>query len=124
MLPESHSDATMNIDPDTDAEMHPQAFTWASTPEPGRSLSISASAKGLSVQPSEPDSLQARSGQLSEHPEEQEESKDWLELPMFTKLDSMHLLTEWQFQNPTRLRTLMRSDNDDATWVCIALVRP
>ncbi|KAJ7716810.1 hypothetical protein DFH07DRAFT_861834 [Mycena maculata] len=48
--------------------------------------------------------------------EERPESKDWLDLPMLTKLDSMHLLTEWQFQNPTRLRTLMKSDDDDATW--------
>ncbi|KAJ7671700.1 hypothetical protein DFH06DRAFT_122957 [Mycena polygramma] len=48
--------------------------------------------------------------------EEEQESKDWLDLPMSAKLDSMHLLTEWQFQNPTRLRTLMKSDDDDATW--------
>ncbi|KAJ6549187.1 hypothetical protein B0H10DRAFT_2129091 [Mycena sp. CBHHK59/15] len=48
--------------------------------------------------------------------DEQQESKDWLDLPMLTKLDSMHLLTEWQFQNPTRLRTLMKSDDEDATW--------
>ncbi|KAF7375079.1 Phd finger domain-containing protein [Mycena sanguinolenta] len=48
--------------------------------------------------------------------EEKQETKDWLELPMLAKLDSMHLLTEWQFQNPTRLRTLMKSDDDDATW--------
>ncbi|KAJ7510268.1 hypothetical protein B0H11DRAFT_1958230 [Mycena galericulata] len=48
--------------------------------------------------------------------EERPESKDWLDLPMLEKLDSMHLLTEWQFQNPTRLRTLMKSDDDDATW--------
>ncbi|KAJ6448937.1 hypothetical protein C8R45DRAFT_1045711 [Mycena sanguinolenta] len=48
--------------------------------------------------------------------EERQETKDWLELPMLAKLDSMHLLTEWQFQNPTRLRTLMKSDDEDATW--------
>ncbi|KAJ7178692.1 hypothetical protein C8R43DRAFT_974137 [Mycena crocata] len=48
--------------------------------------------------------------------EEEEESKDWLDLPMQAKLDSMHLLTEWQFQNPTRLRSLMKSDDEDATW--------
>ncbi|KAJ7116297.1 hypothetical protein C8R44DRAFT_792106 [Mycena epipterygia] len=51
-----------------------------------------------------------------EQQEEQQESKDWLDLPMLAKLDSMHLLTEWQFQNPTRLRTLMKSDDEDATW--------
>ena len=46
-----------------------------------------------------------------------EESKNWLDLPMLVKLDSMHLLTEWQFQNPTRLRTIMKSDDETATWV-------
>ncbi|KAJ7677324.1 hypothetical protein B0H17DRAFT_1079375 [Mycena rosella] len=51
-----------------------------------------------------------------EEQEEQQESLDWLDLPMLTKLDSMHLLTEWQFQNPTRFRTLMKSDDEDATW--------
>lgn len=44
-------------------------------------------------------------------------SVDWFDLPVLTKLESMHLVTEWQFQNPTRLRTLMRSDDDLATWV-------
>ncbi|KAJ7202501.1 hypothetical protein B0H12DRAFT_1162635 [Mycena haematopus] len=48
--------------------------------------------------------------------EEKQDTKDWLDLPMLVKLDSMHLLTEWQFQNPTRLRTLMKSDDEDATW--------
>lgn len=46
-----------------------------------------------------------------------EESKDWFELPMLVKLESMHLLTEWQFQNPTRLRTIMKSDDEYASWV-------
>jgi hypothetical protein len=46
-----------------------------------------------------------------------QEPTDWLDLPMLAKLDSMHRLTEWQFQNPTRLRTLMKSDDEDATWV-------
>lgn len=50
--------------------------------------------------------------------EEEEESKDWLDLPMLEKLDSLHLLTEWQFQNPYRLRQLMKDDDDGANWVC------
>ena len=50
-------------------------------------------------------------------PMDPEESKDWLELPMLEKLDSMHLLTEWQFQNPHRLRQLMKSDDEYASWV-------
>lgn len=44
-------------------------------------------------------------------------SVDWFDLPMLAKLESLHLVTEWQFQNPTRLRTLMRSDDELATWV-------
>ncbi|KAK0480265.1 hypothetical protein IW261DRAFT_1477011 [Armillaria novae-zelandiae] len=47
---------------------------------------------------------------------QEEESRDWLELSMLEKLDSMHLLMEWQFQNATRLRTLMKSDDDLANW--------
>ena len=54
--------------------------------------------------------------------EETEESKDWLELPMLDKLDSMHLLTEWQFQNPYRLRQLMKDDDDMANWVRTSFV--
>jgi hypothetical protein len=42
---------------------------------------------------------------------------DWLDLPMLVKLDSMHLLTEWQFQNPARFRSTMKSDDEDADWV-------
>ncbi|KAF8207288.1 hypothetical protein K438DRAFT_432496 [Mycena galopus ATCC 62051] len=51
-----------------------------------------------------------------EEEEEKQESLDWRDLPMVAKLDSIHLLTEWQFHHPTRLRTLMKSDDDDATW--------
>jgi hypothetical protein len=47
----------------------------------------------------------------------QEEPKDWLDLPMLVKLDSLHLLTEWQFQNPQRLRTIMKNDDETALWV-------
>jgi hypothetical protein len=53
----------------------------------------------------------------AENESEKEESKDWLDLPMLTKLDSMHLVTEWQFQNPTRLRTIMKDDDEGAQWV-------
>ena len=45
-----------------------------------------------------------------------EESKDWLTLPMLTKLDSLHLLTEWQFHNVNRIRTIMKSDDETAQW--------
>ncbi|KAJ6542427.1 hypothetical protein B0H10DRAFT_2135675 [Mycena sp. CBHHK59/15] len=39
-----------------------------------------------------------------------EEPKDWLGLPMLTKLDSIHLMTKWHFQNPKRLRSLKSDD--------------
>jgi hypothetical protein len=42
---------------------------------------------------------------------------DWLDLPMLTKLESLHTLAEWQFQNTTRLRSTMRNDDEDASWV-------
>ncbi|KAH8994805.1 hypothetical protein EDB92DRAFT_1972371 [Lactarius akahatsu] len=49
-------------------------------------------------------------------PEPQEESKDWLTLPMLTKLDSLHLLTEWQFHNVNRFRTIMKDEDETAQW--------
>lgn len=44
-------------------------------------------------------------------------SIDWLQLPMLSKLESMHALVEWQFQHPTRLRNIMKSDDELALWV-------
>ncbi|KAF8149807.1 hypothetical protein B0H34DRAFT_731219 [Crassisporium funariophilum] len=41
---------------------------------------------------------------------------NWFDLHMLSKLESMHTLVEWQFQNPTRLRTIMKSDDDLAQW--------
>lgn len=52
-----------------------------------------------------------------QHEAENEESTDWLDLPMLAKLDSMYLLTEWQFHNPIRLRSLMKTDDETAQWV-------
>lgn len=86
--------------------------TRASTLE--RGLSVDVTSKALSMQPSEPESEGPPPLSLSA---EQEESKDWRDLPMLTKLTSLHSLAEWQFHNPTRLRTLMRNDDDTATWV-------
>ncbi|KAI0364754.1 hypothetical protein BV20DRAFT_955601 [Pilatotrama ljubarskyi] len=48
--------------------------------------------------------------------EELEESKDWLDLPMLAKLDSLHLLTDWQFHNPYRVRQIMKDDDEAANW--------
>lgn len=47
---------------------------------------------------------------------------DWLDLPTVKKLDSLHALVEWQFQNPNRLRTQMKDDDEDAQWVTLHLV--
>ncbi|KAF9048495.1 hypothetical protein BJ165DRAFT_1023939 [Panaeolus papilionaceus] len=44
------------------------------------------------------------------------ESLDWTKLPMLSKLDSIHSLIEWQFQNPTRLRQIMKDDDEVALW--------
>jgi hypothetical protein len=44
-------------------------------------------------------------------------SVNWLQLPMLSKLESMHTLIEWQFQHPTRLRNIMKSDDELALWV-------
>jgi len=46
---------------------------------------------------------------------------DWLDLPTAKKLDSLHTLMEWQFQNPNRLRTQMKDDDEDAQWVKLFL---
>jgi hypothetical protein len=50
------------------------------------------------------------------------ESKNWLDLSMLERLDSLHLLTEWQFQNPQRLRNIMKDDGDHGLWVRTRIV--
>jgi hypothetical protein len=65
-----------------------------------------------------PDEMKLESMSVESAPlsEPAEESKDWLSLPMLTKLDSLHLLTEWQFHNVNRIRTIMRDDDETAQW--------
>ncbi|EAU85649.2 hypothetical protein CC1G_10921 [Coprinopsis cinerea okayama7 len=41
---------------------------------------------------------------------------DWSELDMLQKLETLHTLIEWQFQNPLRLRSIMKSDDEFASW--------
>lgn len=48
---------------------------------------------------------------------EPDDSKDWAQLSMLEKLESLHTLAEWHFQTPLRLRSMMRSDDDIASWV-------
>ncbi|EPQ54130.1 hypothetical protein GLOTRDRAFT_139515 [Gloeophyllum trabeum ATCC 11539] len=47
---------------------------------------------------------------------EQPPSKDWLDLPMLEKLESMHTVVEWHFDHPARLRKIMRDDDEGANW--------
>ncbi|KAF8501453.1 hypothetical protein F5888DRAFT_1232099 [Russula emetica] len=65
-----------------------------------------------------PEEMKLESMSVEDAPlaESAEESKDWLSLPMLTKLDSLHLLTEWQFHNVNRIRTIMRDDDETAQW--------
>ena len=56
---------------------------------------------------------------------EKDTSINWLHLPMLSKLESMHTLVEWQFQHPARLRNIMKSDDESASWVrSIPLLHP
>ena len=55
--------------------------------------------------------------EVSPH-EEHDEAKDWFDLPLLTKLDTLHTLAEWQFENPHRLRHFMKDDGDAGQWVC------
>jgi hypothetical protein len=48
--------------------------------------------------------------------------QDWTDLPTSTKLDCLHLLTEWQFQNVSRFRQTMKSDDEHADWVCLLFI--
>ncbi|KAF8838603.1 hypothetical protein BDN67DRAFT_933524 [Paxillus ammoniavirescens] len=48
--------------------------------------------------------------------QEPDKQIDWLDLPMLTKLESLHTLAEWQFQNPHRFRQQMKSEDEQATW--------
>ncbi|KAF6757139.1 hypothetical protein DFP72DRAFT_248163 [Ephemerocybe angulata] len=47
---------------------------------------------------------------------EEKTTVDWSELTMEQKLETLHTLLEWQFQNPARLRGIMKSDDESATW--------
>lgn len=48
---------------------------------------------------------------------EETRPQDWLDLPMLSKLDSLHTVAEWQFHNVNRFRSTMKSDDDYASWV-------
>ncbi|KAF7773311.1 hypothetical protein Agabi119p4_5478 [Agaricus bisporus var. burnettii] len=77
----------------------------AVTPQAGPSVAASEASPAPTHEPED-----------KAHVVEHQVPVDWFELPMLAKLDSLHFVTEWQFQNPTRLRTLMRNDDELATW--------
>ncbi|KAI5998817.1 hypothetical protein EDD15DRAFT_2242005 [Pisolithus albus] len=52
----------------------------------------------------------------TDQPQHSGKQINWLELPMLTKLGSLHTLVEWQFQNPLRLRSQMKDDDENAQW--------
>ena len=58
----------------------------------------------------------------SEALEPPEKQVDWLDLSMLVKLESLHTLAEWQFQNPLRVRQQMKNDDEQATWVCVQVL--
>ena len=45
------------------------------------------------------------------------EKIEWTALSLEQRLDVMHDVCEWQFTNPTRLRSNMKTDDEYATWV-------
>ncbi len=49
------------------------------------------------------------------------EKIDWATLSLDQKLDILHNLCEWQFTNPTRIRSNMKQDDEFASWVCFWL---
>jgi hypothetical protein len=109
---EYHESEAFEVLPDT-----------AAIPKEVHSASRKASAEPTSPAPTSPSrqSSVARNRLLkdSTHGEEQHSAPpiDWFDLPMLSKLESMHTLAEWQFQNPMRLRTIMKTDDEAALWV-------
>lgn len=92
----------------------------------GRIPSIDTENSGLHSDESSVHSIRLSSGKhlrgsdtedAAEERTKQKAPTDWFDLPMITKLESMHTLAEWQFQNATRLRTIMKSDDELASWV-------
>lgn len=72
--------------------------------EAGQSTQVNGKAEEVAIEEEKPEA----------------EPIDWADLSMLEKLDSIHTVTEWHFQNPLRLRSVMRSDDEYASWVCIS----
>ena len=70
--------------------------------------------KEAKVEEADPVAVNETNGIEEESPPE---TRDWADLSMLEKLESVHTVMEWHFQNPLRLRGIMRSDDDTASWV-------
>ena len=82
----------------------------------------------VSVEPEQTDSRALSEDKAQEQPTDEPsevspeadlapELKDWHDLPMLSKLDSINLLVEWMFHNPHRIRSIMKDDDETAQWV-------
>jgi hypothetical protein len=92
-------------------EIPPAENDSAATPQAGLSVAASEASRAPTQEPED-----------KAHVGQDQAPVDWFDLHMLAKLDSLHLLAEWQFQNPTRLRTLMRNDDELATWVVLVAI--
>ncbi|THH04166.1 hypothetical protein EW146_g10245, partial [Bondarzewia mesenterica] len=113
------SDAEFSVEPPSetaDVKVKENRRDNTQDAEAGPSNDLSATEGGVSRSGTEPQSIKEEHVASPKPEEEVEESKNWLELPMLTKLDSLYLLTEWQFQNPHRLRQIMKDDDETAQW--------
>ncbi|KAH9902514.1 hypothetical protein C8Q73DRAFT_633744 [Cubamyces lactineus] len=114
---ESKLDADADIKP-TDGAENANAEQTDRKEVPGGGPEHTGESSSTKLEPYEDSKVPSKAN--SEQPrfktEEQQESKDWLELPMLAKLDSLQLLTDWQFHNPYRVRQIMKDDDDAANW--------
>ncbi|KAI0747333.1 hypothetical protein BC629DRAFT_1739948 [Irpex lacteus] len=62
------------------------------------------------------DSVKAEPKELQNDTQTLAPSREWAELDMKEKLEALHMLTEWQFDNPHRLRQQMKDDGDHGLW--------
>lgn len=86
-----------------------------STPSPNNAVRVD----GLAEDPGHVSATKVEEEDASsETLEATEKQLDWLDLSMLAKLESLHTLAEWQFQNPHRIRQQMKTDDEQATWVC------
>ncbi|GJE85675.1 hypothetical protein PsYK624_017540 [Phanerochaete sordida] len=119
-----------------ESEAHPQETTHLSTTEPegdtAKDAPDSADGKAESSEPVEmagvkeeevenskasvKDEDEVREEKQAAEDIQPEESRNWLDLSMIEKLDTLYTVQEWQFQNPHRLRQIMKDDGDHGLW--------